>query len=60
VYVQDNFTRGTVRDGNGFIKWFKGMHDTRSTDKQIAFRAEFHKIKFNVDMSLTATAQGAG
>ena len=53
-YILDKFTRGTLRDGNGFLKWFRAKHDITTPEKQMALRAELQSnVKFDLNMGLT-------
>ena len=53
-YILENFTRGTLRDGNGFLRWFRDKHDIKSPEKQIALRSDLQaNTKFELNMSLS-------
>ena len=32
-YIRETFTRDTVRDGNGYLQWFRANHDVSAPDK---------------------------
>ncbi|MAT60716.1 MAG: hypothetical protein CMH41_03515, partial [Micrococcales bacterium] len=52
-YIMENFTAGTVRDGNGLLQWFRSKHDIRAPERQIRLRAELQAMKFDINMTLT-------
>ena len=52
-YIQERFTSGPIRDGNGYLQYFQSKHDLQSVEKQIAMRAELNKTKFHLEMSRT-------
>ena len=52
-YILETFTLGTVRDGNGYLQWFRAKHDITAPEKQIRLRAELQSLKFDINMTLT-------
>ena len=52
-YILENFSRGTVRDGNGYLQWFRSKHDPKSPEKQMRLRSDLARIKFDTNMTLT-------
>ena len=52
-YILETFTRGTVRDGNGYLQWFRAKHDITMPEKQIRLRAELQATKFDINMPIT-------
>ena len=52
-YIQESFVRDTVRDGNGFLQWFRAKHDVKAPEKQIRLRADLAATRFDVNMPLT-------
>ena len=52
-YIQETFVRDTVRDGNGFLQWFRAKHDIKAPERQMRLRAELQSTKFEINMTLT-------
>ena len=52
-YILETFTRGTGRNGNGYLQWFCAKHDIKMPEKQIRLRAELQATKFDINIPIT-------
>ena len=51
-YVQEQFTAGDERGGNGLYRWLEKSYDVKSPKMQIALRAQFDASKLPITSSV--------
>ena len=47
-YVQEQFTAGDERGGNGLYRWLENNYDVKSPKMQIALRAQLNAFKLPI------------